>query len=518
MSLKHAILSLLTIQTGETEHQMRQICFSANQHIWIFIILLLLPFAVKAQEVPAPVPILEVPFADFVDERTNPFGGHLYGARVSPDGTQMIVWDDGMMYLIAIPSGDILLKESDIGLLLSANRESNFTWSPDGAALLLPGRLVDAQTITTILEFDGGPGEWVLNGRAVLVHGTPSQVIDVGSGEILSQFEGDIVAIVDDATQAIVRTLDETTATLHWVNLTTGTTVHHLTDIDVRQTYYLAAPDGETLLGINPSEGVATLLDTDGTPIITVDLLEAAGCGSTDLLHAWSVDGERILINHRIYDTRSGTLLTTLDGAGYIRAAAWSRDGSRIITTGSPGGLFDTQTGARLTNYPNIRETVFWNQDETRVMGSNGRHVTVYTSDGEEVLHVPHAAVDHRFCANLQVAPAWSADGRTLLTWRDADAPGYLAPGVEATVFVMDDGLSLRAGPGLAHEVLERLPTRTQVTIIDGYTLSDGYHWWRVQTAEGIEGYAVSSADGLVTLSAPLPEVANPHLTVWNVP
>lgn len=81
-----------------------------------------------------------------------------------------------------------------------------------------------------------------------------------------------------------------------------------------------------------------------------------------------------------------------------------------------------------------------------------------------------------------------------------------LTIGGQALVFVTDQGLSLRSGPGINFERLEYMPFMTVVDIIGGPQTGDGYIWWQVRSPTGNEGWAVESADGMITL---IP-IANP--------
>jgi uncharacterized protein YraI len=72
-------------------------------------------------------------------------------------------------------------------------------------------------------------------------------------------------------------------------------------------------------------------------------------------------------------------------------------------------------------------------------------------------------------------------------------------------VYVEDEGLKLRAGPGTDYEIWENLPRDTIVTLIGNPMVAQGYTWWRVRSPYGREGWAVEYADGMQTL-IPLPD------------
>jgi hypothetical protein len=81
----------------------------------------------------------------------------------------------------------------------------------------------------------------------------------------------------------------------------------------------------------------------------------------------------------------------------------------------------------------------------------------------------------------------------------------YLHVGGRAQVYVEDEGLKLRAGPGTNYEILENMPKGTIVTLIGDPQSAQGYTWWRVRSPNGREGWAVAFANGLQTL-IPLPD------------
>jgi hypothetical protein len=73
-------------------------------------------------------------------------------------------------------------------------------------------------------------------------------------------------------------------------------------------------------------------------------------------------------------------------------------------------------------------------------------------------------------------------------------APAAGAPGlaVGGSAWVTRAGglpLRLRSGAGLGHDVLDRLPPGTQMTLLDGPQQADNYAWWHIRTADGREGW-----------------------------
>ncbi|MGC8786043.1 MAG: SH3 domain-containing protein [Anaerolineae bacterium] len=66
-----------------------------------------------------------------------------------------------------------------------------------------------------------------------------------------------------------------------------------------------------------------------------------------------------------------------------------------------------------------------------------------------------------------------------------------LMPGGQAIVQgTGEQQLRLRAAPGLDKEILRTLPDETRLKILEGPEVADGYKWWKVQTDDGLVGWA----------------------------
>jgi len=57
------------------------------------------------------------------------------------------------------------------------------------------------------------------------------------------------------------------------------------------------------------------------------------------------------------------------------------------------------------------------------------------------------------------------------------------------------DKLNMRLSPGLDAPVLAQLETGTHVTVVDGPRTANGFTWWKIRAANGLEGWAVESVD-----------------------
>jgi hypothetical protein len=75
-----------------------------------------------------------------------------------------------------------------------------------------------------------------------------------------------------------------------------------------------------------------------------------------------------------------------------------------------------------------------------------------------------------------------------------------LMPGVHAMVSGSGSlQLRLRAGPGLNQELLLTLEDGTRLELLEGPQTVDGFSWWKVETEDGIQGWA--AGDWLVPSS-----------------
>jgi hypothetical protein len=71
-----------------------------------------------------------------------------------------------------------------------------------------------------------------------------------------------------------------------------------------------------------------------------------------------------------------------------------------------------------------------------------------------------------------------------------------LTVGMQVTIYTTSgDQLNLRSGAGTDFEVLARLNAGELVTLLEGPVVNNGFTWWRVRTASGVEGWVVESVD-----------------------
>lgn len=73
---------------------------------------------------------------------------------------------------------------------------------------------------------------------------------------------------------------------------------------------------------------------------------------------------------------------------------------------------------------------------------------------------------------------------------------GFLALGGMAVVNTTEgDQLNVRASPSTGAAIVGKLTDGARVSLLDGPRFAEGYTWWKIRTASGIEGWAVESVN-----------------------
>jgi WD40 repeat protein len=76
-----------------------------------------------------------------------------------------------------------------------------------------------------------------------------------------------------------------------------------------------------------------------------------------------------------------------------------------------------------------------------------------------------------------------------------------LAAGVQAVVHTTGgDVLNVRNSPGKMFKQVGKLADGTRVTVLDGPRVVDNLWWWKIRTADGLEGWVVDRVDDVQTL------------------
>jgi uncharacterized protein YgiM (DUF1202 family) len=91
-----------------------------------------------------------------------------------------------------------------------------------------------------------------------------------------------------------------------------------------------------------------------------------------------------------------------------------------------------------------------------------------------------------------QSASASKPAAVTLSSDESAPAPAVRRLEAGATAWVTQAGglpLRLRSGPSLEADVVDRLKPGTQMTLMEGPIFDTGHSWWRINTADGRQGW-----------------------------
>jgi hypothetical protein len=109
--------------------------------------------------------------------------------------------------------------------------------------------------------------------------------------------------------------------------------------------------------------------------------------------------------------------------------------------------------------------------------------------------------------ADVQIAPAPDAVSPADVTAPPPAFSRFLTIGGLATVNTTDgDKLNVRFSPGTEYQIVTRLEDGERVTLLAGPQSADGFTWWKIRTAAGIEGWVVESVqDGNIRLQTLIP-------------
>ncbi len=233
----------------------------------------------------------------------------------------------------------------------------------------------------------------------------------------------------------------------------------------------------------------------------------------------WSGDGQRIIVSGRRPDGRVilGSVLP--DGSGELIAldgstlGLWLQDGVQqpdgtLIALGRPGDengamALYSQNGTRLTDF-------IGSQRPQEVRWSPGRDaVYIRTIDGRSFIANVNGRVDE---ISPQVGDIQAVNWGTLPPNSGTGVGGlpddYIPPGViegsryqpgqQFRVQSPSGQLNLREAPALDAGALlpNGLPNGSYVAILAGPVMADDVEWWRVQTADGLQGWMAGQING----------------------
>ena len=264
------------------------------------------------------------------------------------------------------------------------------------------------------------------------------------------------------------------------------------------------SPDGQHLAYVATGSGYAEIYIksvADGSDRILIAEKDAYIQSPT-----WSPDGQYLAYEKKDSSGKSMILIVNIDGQSSrqavnmpnsnTRSPSWSAPdpketvpdpsfSSNMLQVGGQARVYVEDEGLKLragpdTDYPIV---------ENLPRGS------VVTLIGESQTHGGYVWWQVRSASGNEGWAVEAADGLSTLVPIPA-----LRVGSYAEVYVEDEGLKLRSGPGTDYPIIENLPRRSIITLVGEPQVRGGYVWWQVRSASGNEGWAVEAADGLTTL------------------
>lgn len=261
-------------------------------------------------------------------------------------------------------------------------------------------------------------------------------------------------------------------------------------------------PDSETLvvlsLGGENGSGVITFWDMDTytkeaefpavSPWTAFDLSDdgsLAAYGDTlATIHVITIAEQ----NEQVVMRPAGRVDTWVD------ALAFNRDGTLLAAAynNSEVRIWEVETGEQrllITDHPDITDEIAFNVDGTLLASRGWWDGVRFWGLGGALPILPPPTSTPR---------PTPSEGPTLTPTAE---PELTVGGAAVVTTTGGDALNVRSGPGRSFDIVTRLPDGTVVSIIEGPQRADGFTWWKIRTADGVEGWAVEFADDEQTLT-----------------
>jgi len=239
------------------------------------------------------------------------------------------------------------------------------------------------------------------------------------------------------------------------------------------------------------------------------------------------INSDNGVVNHQLNEDVGGIISWSMDGNKIIFS---DHDNENLYSMDENGQGIEKVSKIDIPNLnsallsPNEKSFVYVNYYH---YGDNTHCGDVFVRLGSEIdpKQITSTNYDESF-------PSWSPDGKYLLYVRESttcdlhpsgrwwnlyvsDMSGnekVISPPVQYPVesvwsftpnlkagnqyLVTQSGanLNLRSEPSLHGKILEKLPAGEGITVLDGFVDVDDYYWWKIQTRDGTEGWAVEMA------------------------
>lgn len=249
---------------------------------------------------------------------------------------------------------------------------------------------------------------------------------------------------------------------------------------------------------------------------------------STDGFYLYTADGNDLI---SIWNVSNGTIELDFEHPG-LRGALDANHERLLIASGGEGGdviiwgLGGVAITSILADPDNRVNATAFNPDGSLLAVANAGVVRVYDiHDLQNVGEPLFVAYHDYYVRDLGFSP----DGTLLATMGTSDGVRFwgvgstlnlllpptptprpaptatpepvLTIGGTARVQASDgDTLNVRSGPGRGFDIVTNLANDTLVTLTDGPQEADGFRWWKIRTADGVEGWAVEVAEDERTL------------------
>lgn len=256
------------------------------------------------------------------------------------------------------------------------------------------------------------------------------------------------------------------------------------------------SPDGKHLLvamGINKSD--LYIIDS-----VNGEIIKRLTSSGDNYVAVWSPDGDKIayledstLLIMNVID--KATEQVNIPSDYHVLDISWSPTGEKIAYVASVDNskcsdifTVDISTGVitDLTASDYYERSPDWLP--------NGNHLVLLRSTVtcDEMggkrdwnIYVRNlVSEDHKIVSNT--------GSETSLAW--APVPN-LETGKQYTITKLGANLNLRTEPSLNGKILEKLPAGEIIAVLDGYVDANDYYWWKIQTQDGTEGWAVEVAN-----------------------
>jgi len=344
--------------------------------------------------------------------------------------------------------------------------------------------ILNVETKESILVFKDGQE---INGRSVSLHYPNPNVIWSPDGHWFA-FVG-----TDASTEESAYPYQDI-----YIANSDGTIIRRLTDNPQYQKFYLSwSPDEKYILvamGISGSD----LYLVDSSSGVVVKRLTSSGDSYTA---AWSPDGKRIAFGNRsgfsILDLADETsqFISVLSGSSRVEDISWSPNSEQIAFVASVLGsnckdIFEininTGGSINLTSSEQNEKSPVWLPDGKRLVFSRSANTcNIEDLQNDWSIYITNFnREEQKIVSNVN---SWSS-----VAW--APVPN-LEIGKQYTLTELGANLNLRTEPSLNGKILEKLPAGEVISVLDGYVDIDDYYWWKIQTKDGIEGWAVEVAN-----------------------